>query len=136
MKFPQILLIVLFSAWGSAQADETSFCGRSLGQKVIDYVELPCPKDLACFGVWIRREMEVEKLLGGPPVGNQITVARTQHGLFNPEFDASFSLFTVRPIDDKAKRESLGADFVLVKFAKGEEAQACGNSPEKGAMYG
>jgi hypothetical protein len=136
MRFPQILLIALFSAWGSAQADETSFCGRSLGQKVIEYLELPCPKDLACFGVWIRREMQIDRLLSGPAVGNRITVARIQHGLFNPEFDASFSLFTVRPIDEKAKRDLLGADFVLVKSTNGEEAQACINSPGRGATYG
>lgn len=132
MKFPQILLIAIVGVLGDAQATESSFCGRSRGQKLIEYVELPCPKDHVCFGVWIRREMQVEKLLDGPAVRDRITVARIQHGLFTPEFDASFSLFTIKPIDEKAQRDLLGADFMLVKSAKGEEAKACEDSPEKG----
>ena len=128
MTLPKILLIALAAVWGNTQAAESSFCGRSLGQKFIEYVELPCPKGVACFGMWTRREIQIEKLLDGPAVGNRITVARIQHGLFNAEFDASFSLFTVKPIDDKAKRDLLGADYLLVKFANGEEAQVCGKS--------
>jgi hypothetical protein len=83
----------------------------------------------ACFDAWFRRELQVEKLIGGPAVGNRIAVARVQHGLFNAKADGSFNLFTVKPIDDQAKRDLLGADFILVELAKGEEAQACANSP-------
>lgn len=131
MRIPEILLIAFVGLWGSAQAAESSFCGRSLGQKLIDHVEMPCPKDLVCFGMWVRREIQVEKLLDGPAVGEKVTVARIQHGLFNAEFDASFSLFTVKPIDDKETRDLLSAEFVLVKFAKGEDAKECRKSPEK-----
>lgn len=130
MKIQEVLLIAFVGAWGSAQAAESSFCGSSLGQKVIDYVELPCPKDLVCLGTWVRREIQVEKLLDGPTVGEKVTVARIQHGLFNAEFDASFSLFTVKPIDDKEMRDLLGAEFILVKFAKGEDAKECRNASE------
>lgn len=46
MRIPEILLIAFVGLWASAQAAESSFCGRSLGQKLIDYVEMPCSKDL------------------------------------------------------------------------------------------
>lgn len=113
-----------------AQASESIFCGRSLEQKSIKNIHVPCPENAVCFGGWSRWKLRVDRAIEGEQVPKQFYVAVFHSAEYSPAAQASFRFFRVKPIDDAQKRKLFGADYVLVNWSKDGDNQTCGTHLE------
>jgi hypothetical protein len=118
-----LVLAMLAAPWG-AKANESTFCGRSLGHEGIRDVVVPCPANAVCFGVWYRWQLVVDDVIAGSELPKQVSAAMLQHGSFTSEYEAGLQVFVVQSIDDEEKRKLLGADFILLRHARDNDQQA------------
>ncbi|MBC3873602.1 hypothetical protein [Undibacterium flavidum] len=136
MKTKLLMLLVASGIFGSAEASESLFCGRSLEQKNLENIHVSCPKNSVCFGGWSRWELQIDRLLDGDQVPDRIFAAAFQSVQYKPEAQASFRLFTVNRIEDAEQRKLFGADYILIKWSKDRDNKSCEKLPKSGATDG
>ncbi len=132
LKSKLSILLLLSVCIGNAEALETKFCGRSLKQKSIEKIHVPCPKDSVCFGGWSHWEIQIDRILEGDEVPSRVIAAAFQSANYTPVYEASLRLFTIERIEDAEKRKLLGAEFLLIRWSKDSVPQSCGKFASDG----
>lgn len=110
---------------GKVNASESLLCARIIKEKLIRNVDISCPKNDVCFGGWVQWELQVDRVLEGDELSGRITTAAIQTSQYIPKARAQFRVFKVRRIEDSEESKLLGADFILVTWAKDNQHQSC-----------
>jgi hypothetical protein len=132
------LLAAVFAAH-CADAADTVVIGRALDQREAPGEDNGCappaesPDTICIAHPWFQWTLSIDRTLSGPPLSGRVIAARRQHTGTIRSYLRAYRLFVVQPIEDRAERRRLGADYYLVDMS---EAHYCISSdPEELGLH-
>jgi hypothetical protein len=115
----------LNAAWAAASV----VLGRAVDQDDIEGLDNGCESaeptkverdfDTICLGYhWFQWTLSISRTLSGPKIEGRVVAAQQQHTWIQRSYQRAFRLFVLRPIDERAERERLGAEYYLVEASE------------------
>jgi hypothetical protein len=107
-----------------AMAERSIVEGTVLRQTLVEGVAVPCPEGAICMSSWYAYDLAISRTSCGPQLPREIRVVNLAHGQNTSSSLAKFKFFKLVPIDSRATRALLNADYYLDQRAA-EAAKVC-----------